>query len=155
MKKEEKYNLQIVRNLSDLMNEKQIFSLSYETPELKIKLKSNVNLEVQNKNKFSNFPIKKEANTNINQIKEEPKINSEHPGAIKSPMVGTAYVSPEPGKKPFIQLGDQVEIGQPLVIIEAMKVMNTINSEKKGKVIFIGFEDAQPIEFEQLLVVIE
>ena len=48
-----------------------------------------------------------------------------------------------------------MEIGQPLVIIEAMKVMNTINSEKKGKVIFIGFEDAQPIEFEQLLVVIE
>ncbi len=70
-------------------------------------------------------------------------------------MVGTAYASPEPGKSPFIRIGDQVNKGQPLVIIEAMKVMNTINAEKNGKVVFIGFEDGQPVEFDQLLVIIE
>ena len=70
-------------------------------------------------------------------------------------MVGTAYSSPEPGKEPFIKLGDQIKSGQPLLIIEAMKVMNTINAEKNGKVTYIGFEDGQPIEFEQLLVIIE
>ena len=70
-------------------------------------------------------------------------------------MVGTAYSSPEPGKSPFIKIGDKVIKGQPLVIIEAMKVMNTINSEKNGKVVFIGFEDGHPVEFDQLLVIIE
>ena len=70
-------------------------------------------------------------------------------------MVGTAYASPEPGKPPFIRLGDTVKVDQPLLIIEAMKVMNTINATKNGKIVFIGFEDAEPIEFEQLLVIIE
>ena len=74
---------------------------------------------------------------------------------LKAPMVGTAYVSPEPGKAPFIRLGDTVSNNQPLLIIEAMKVMNTINAPKGGKVVFIGFEDGQPVEFEQLLVIIE
>ena len=78
-----------------------------------------------------------------------------HPGALKAPMVGTAYVSPEPGKAPFIRLGDTVSNNQPLLIIEAMKVMNTINAHKEGKIVFIGFEDGQPVEFEQLLVIIE
>ena len=78
-----------------------------------------------------------------------------HPGALKAPMVGTAYVSPEPGKAPYIRLGDTVSNNQPLLIIEAMKVMNTINAPKGGKIVFIGFEDGQPVEFEQLLVIIE
>ena len=81
--------------------------------------------------------------------------DSNHPGALKAPMVGTAYVSAEPGKAPFIRLGDTVSNNQPLLIIEAMKVMNTINAPKEGKVVFIGFEDGQPVEFEQLLVIIE
>ena len=84
-----------------------------------------------------------------------PTADVNHPGALKAPMVGTAYISPEPGKAPFVRLGDTVSNNQPLLIIEAMKVMNTINAPKSGKVVFIGFEDGQPVEFEQLLVIIE
>ena len=83
------------------------------------------------------------------------KFTNKHPGAVNSPMVGTAYSSPEPGKNPFVKLNTQVSKGDSLLIIEAMKVMNTIVAPKSGKVVFIGFEDSQPVEFDQLLVIIE
>jgi acetyl-CoA carboxylase biotin carboxyl carrier protein len=70
-------------------------------------------------------------------------------------MVGTAYSSSEPGKDPFIKINSSVEKGDTLLIIEAMKVMNSITAHKSGKVTFIGFEDSQPIEFNQLLIIIE
>ena len=75
--------------------------------------------------------------------------------AVKSPMVGTAYLSPEPGAKPFIAVGQSIKQGDTLMIIEAMKVMNPISSPKGGKVTQILVGDAQPVEFDQPLVVIE
>ena len=75
--------------------------------------------------------------------------------AVKSPMVGTTYLSPEPGAAPFISVGASVKIGDPLLIIEAMKVMNPITAERAGKVSAILVEDGQPVEFDQPLVVIE
>ena len=75
--------------------------------------------------------------------------------AVKSPMVGTAYLSPEPGAKPFIAVGQSVKQGETLLIIEAMKVMNPIGAPKAGKVSQILIDDAQPVEFDQPLVVIE
>ena len=75
--------------------------------------------------------------------------------AIKSPMVGTAYLSPEPGAKPFIAVGQSVKQGDTLLIVEAMKVMNPIPSPKGGKVTQILVTDSQPVEFDQPLVVIE
>jgi acetyl-CoA carboxylase biotin carboxyl carrier protein len=75
--------------------------------------------------------------------------------AVKSPMVGTAYLSPEPGAKPFIAPGQAVKAGDTLLIIEAMKVMNPITAPKGGKITQILIGDAQPVEFDQPLVVIE
>ena len=75
--------------------------------------------------------------------------------AIKSPMVGTAFLSPEPGAKPFIAVGGPIKQGDTLMIIEAMKVMNPILAPKTGKIAQILIGDGQPVEFDQPLVVIE
>lgn len=80
---------------------------------------------------------------------------SKHPGAVTSPMVGTAYWAPEPGAKPFIEVGAKVSVGQTLLIIEAMKTMNQIPSSRAGTVTQILVEDGQPVEFGEPLVIIE
>jgi acetyl-CoA carboxylase biotin carboxyl carrier protein len=80
---------------------------------------------------------------------------SKHPGMVPSPMVGTAYVSPEPGAKPFIDVGSRVSVGETLLIIEAMKTMNQIPSPRAGVVKQILFEDGQPVEFGEPLMIIE
>ncbi|MCK1714179.1 acetyl-CoA carboxylase biotin carboxyl carrier protein [Bradyrhizobium hipponense] len=80
---------------------------------------------------------------------------SKHPGAVTSPMVGTAYWAPEPGAKPFIEVGSKVAVGQTLLIIEAMKTMNQIPSSRAGTVTQILVEDGQPVEFGEPLVIIE
>ncbi|HUW74057.1 MAG TPA: acetyl-CoA carboxylase biotin carboxyl carrier protein [Methyloceanibacter sp.] len=80
---------------------------------------------------------------------------SVHPGTVSSPMVGTAYRSPEPGAPPFVEIGTRVAAGQTLLIIEAMKTMNQIPSPKSGTVIAILIEDGQPVEYGEPLVVIE
>ncbi|MGD9784300.1 MAG: acetyl-CoA carboxylase biotin carboxyl carrier protein [Hyphomicrobiaceae bacterium] len=80
---------------------------------------------------------------------------AKHPGAVKSPMVGTAYRAPEPGAPPFIEIGKRVNTGDPLLIIEAMKTMNQIPAPKAGTVTAIMFENGQPVEFGEPLVIIE
>ena len=153
MKENPNNEIELIRKLSQLMTKEKITKLEYEKSDLKLSIDKNAQSEnvlftqtpkiVENDNKENE----------TSEIKSDLDIN--HPGALKAPMVGTAYASPEPGKAPFIRLGDAVSNNQPLLIIEAMKVMNTINAPKGGKVVFIGFEDGQPVEFEQLLVIIE
>jgi len=79
----------------------------------------------------------------------------EHPGAVKAPMVGTAFLAPQPGAPPFVRLGDVVPEGQPLLIIEAMKVMNQIRAHRPGRVTQILVADAQPVEYGAVLMLIE
>ena len=81
--------------------------------------------------------------------------NGNHPGAVKSPMVGTVYLSPEPGKPVFVNVGDKVTAGQTLLIIEAMKTFNPIKTAKAGTVTQILIEDKQPVEFGQPLMIVE
>lgn len=80
---------------------------------------------------------------------------SQHPGAVHSPMVGVAYVAPEPGAAPFVRIGDEVKAGQTLLIIEAMKVLNPIKAPKGGRVVEILIHDQEPVEYDEVLVVIE
>jgi acetyl-CoA carboxylase biotin carboxyl carrier protein len=80
---------------------------------------------------------------------------TKHPGVITSPLVGTAYLAPEPGARPFVEVGSRVGAGDTIVIIEAMKTMNQIPAPRAGTVIQILIEDGQPVEFGEPLMIIE
>jgi len=78
-----------------------------------------------------------------------------HPGVVTSPMVGTAYVGPEPGSRPFVEVGSRVQTGDTLLIVEAMKTMNQIPSPRSGTVVQVLIADGQPVEFGEPLMIIE
>jgi len=80
---------------------------------------------------------------------------TKHPGIVPSPMVGTAYMASEPGARPFVDVGAKVAAGDTLLIIEAMKTMNQIPAPRAGTVTQILFEDGQPVEFGEPLMIIE
>jgi acetyl-CoA carboxylase biotin carboxyl carrier protein len=80
---------------------------------------------------------------------------AQHPGLVASPMVGTVYCRPEPGARPFVEVGSQVKAGETLLIIEAMKTMNQIPAPRSGTVIQILIEDSQPVEYGEPLMIIE
>ena len=84
-----------------------------------------------------------------------PSEPSKHPGLVVSPMVGTAYAAAEPGARPYVEVGTKVKTGDTLLIIEAMKTMNQIPAPRSGTVVQVLFEDGQPVEFGEPLVIIE
>ena len=147
-------NIDLVQTFVDMMNKDNLSELEYEHLDVKIKISNKTTNN--NENNFRTI------NKNIEEVKidndtknnlETP--NNNHPGALNSPMVGTAYAAAEPGKDPFVKLNSSVKKGDTVLIIEAMKVMNSITAHKSGKIMFIGFEDNQPVEFNQILLIIE
>ena len=147
-----KDNVNLVQTFVDILNKDNLYELEYEADGIKFKIVSKNFL--QDKPQVQKVE-KQEIDALPKKETESSKFTSEHPGAVNSPMVGTAYSAPEPGKEPFIKLNNSVSKGDTLLIIEAMKVMNTITAHKSGKVVFIGFEDSQPVEFNEPLVIIE
>tara|TARA_B100000959_G_C14494127_1_gene424466 strand:- start:166 stop:522 length:357 start_codon:yes stop_codon:yes gene_type:complete len=96
----------------------------------------------------------KGSNEDINTI--EPIIEKiEEPNAIKSPIIGTAYLAPEPGGKNFVEVGKKIKKGDTIMIVEAMKTMNHVPSTLEGVVKKISVEDGQPVEYGQVLIVLE
>lgn len=151
-------NITILESIVKILKNNNLSEIEYETENLKIEVVAmpqmqQTNTVVSNNNNSNNIPSTIQSN-NSNSNNEIQDL-SKHPGAVTSPMVGTCYLAPEPGAKKFIEIGDTVKKGQPLLIIEAMKVMNYIRAKNKGKVINILVKDAQPVEYGQLLLVIE
>ena len=147
-------NVDLVQTFVDIMNKDNLSELEYEHLDVKIKISN----KIINNNE-GNF---RTVINNVDEIKiDDNKKNdleipsNDHPGALNSPMVGTAYAAAEPGKDPFIKLNSSVNKGDTVLIIEAMKVMNSITAHKSGKITFIGFEDNQPVEYNQILLIIE
>ena len=157
--KTKKFSLPELKELEtycDLMNEKKIAELEIETDEIKLRF-----VTQNSKNPLQNQPIEIYSTDNHIPIENNKsisdKINNEYANGevIKSPMVGTSYLSPEPKANSFVKRGDKVKKGQTLLIIEAMKVMNNINAPKDGIIEDILVEDTQPVEYDQPLVIIK
>ena len=144
MKKQDKKIIDDIEFLSQLMEKNNLKELEISDGKLSYKLKKN-----QNESKRSTN-IKK-ATDSSNKVPVDQKSEP----SLKSPLVGTAYLSPEPGSKQFIEIGQNVKIGQVLLIIEAMKTMNEIVADRNGTVKKIYVKNETPVEFGEPLVLIE
>ena len=144
MKKQDKKIIDDIEFLSQLMEKNNLNELEISDGKLSYKLKKNQNESKKNTN------IKKVTDSS-NKVTVDQKSET----SLKSPLVGTAYLSPEPGSKQFIEIGQSVKIGQVLLIIEAMKTMNEIVADRNGTVKKIYVKNETPVEFGEPLVLIE
>lgn len=145
----------LVRELAELLGETGLSEIEVEDGDRKIRVARTISAAPVASVAVAPAPAPAPAaNPALAAASAEPAALSTA-NAVKSPMVGTTYLAPEPGAAPFISVGASVKIGDPLLIIEAMKVMNPITAERAGKVTAILVEDGQPVEFDQPLVVIE
>ena len=147
-------NVTLVQKFVDIMNNNNLSELEYESDDIKLKISNKVVNTNSNTSAVINQNPEEKLIQNTPDDKSE-KFSHDHQGAINSPMVGTAYSSSEAGKEPFVKINSSVIKGDTLLIIEAMKVMNIITAHKSGKIIFIGFVDSQPVEYDQTLLIIE
>ena len=148
-------NLKEIREIINLMNENDLMEIEVERDGTKIKLKkSSGEILEPVRSSMTSYHLEPQMNQLPSSDKTNPAVNSNHK-EIKSPMVGTFYRSPSPEAPAFVEVGQIVEVGQAVCIIEAMKLMNEIKSEIRGKVVEIGMENAQAVEFGQTLFVVE
>ena len=140
-----------LKELADILDQTGLAELEYETEAVAIRL-SRVTAAAP----VAAASVAATAPAAIAEpVAELPANPADHPGAVKSPMVGTVYTAPEPNAPAFITEGTTVTTGQTLFIVEAMKVMNPITAPKAGTVVKIFVQNAQPIEFGEALVIVE
>ena len=139
-----KINKKLINELVSCLEENKLSELEYSEKDIKIKVaKTSIN---------DNSKIQVVHNNNNNEIKEGKIVSGTE---IKSPIIGTAYLAPEPGGKKFVEIGKKIKKGDTVMIVEAMKTMNHVPSSKDGVVKEIVVEDGQPVEFGQTLIILE
>jgi len=148
-------NLKELKELIALMNENQLAELELEREGMKVRLR-----KVGSPGEAGAVVVERVVQGPASGAASGPTQISETPSKpagmeIKSPMVGTFYRAPAPEAPPFVEVGGEIEPGQVLCIIEAMKLMNEIKSEVKGRILQILVENAQPVEFAQPLFLVE
>ncbi|MDH2347996.1 MULTISPECIES: acetyl-CoA carboxylase biotin carboxyl carrier protein [unclassified Bradyrhizobium] len=144
----------LVRELALLLDETSLTEIEIERSGLRLRVARNISVAATMPMQMAAAPAALQAAAASAAAPAAADL-SKHPGALTSPMVGTAYWAPEPGAKPFIEVGSKVSVGQTLLIIEAMKTMNQIPSTRAGTVTQILVEDGQPVEYGEPLVIIE
>jgi len=145
----------LIRELALLLDETSLTEIEIERAGLRVRVARNVSVAASMPAAFMPAAAAAPAAVGAAASAGAMADPAKHPGAVPSPMVGTAYWSPEPGAKPFVEVGTKVSAGQTLLIIEAMKTMNQIPSPRAGTVTQILVEDGQPVEFGEPLVIIE
>jgi acetyl-CoA carboxylase biotin carboxyl carrier protein len=139
-----------IRELAALLDETGLTEIEIEDDDQRIRVARNVGRAMP-----AHIAPAGAAPAPVAMSTSKPADPAKHPGVVTSPMVGTAYMAAEPGGKPFIDIGSKVKVGETLLIIEAMKTMNQIPAPRAGTVIQILYEDGQPVEFGEPLVIIE
>ena len=135
-----------IKELVDILDEMELTTLSYKKGDISISVSKGMTSTTVNTNNIQNEPL---------PVTETKTDYRNDPRVLKSPMVGTVYLQPEPGAKKFVNEGDPVSSGQTMLIIEAMKTMNPIESNLQGKIIKIFVQNEEAVEFNQPLMLIE
>jgi len=148
---------QLIRELAKLLNDTGLSEIEIEKSGLKVRVARTVTVaaSVPAASQFVPAPAAGAASGPGAPAAASPSDPAKHPGAVKSPMVGTAYRSPDPKAPPFVEVGARVSQGDTLLIIEAMKTMNQIPAPRAGTVTAVLVENGQPVEFGEPLVIIE
>jgi acetyl-CoA carboxylase biotin carboxyl carrier protein len=140
----------LIRSLATLLDDTNLTEIEYEAGGLRIRVARNAQQAIS----FAPSAAAPAASSAAAPAVALPQDPANHPGAVKSPMVGVAYLSPEPDAPRFVNVGDTVVEGQTLLLIEAMKTFNTIRATKSGKIEAILIETGQPVEFGEPLMII-
>ena len=150
-------NLKEIRELITLMNDNDLTELEVERKGTKIKLKKGAGdyIEPVITRRPAVYSAESNAVSKTAEANSSAAVTGTNRKEIVSPMVGTFYRSPSPEAPPFVEAGQTVEVGQVVCIVEAMKLMNEIKSEVRGKVVEVPIENAQPVEYGQTLFVVE
>ena len=149
-------NLKEIKDIINLMNENDLTEIEIEREGAKIKIKKSSTQQSINSLTLPEYRIETApVNPASEQIANSASKAAKTTKDIVSPMVGTFYRAPSPEAAPFVEVGQNVEVGQVVCIIEAMKLMNEIKSEVKGKIVEVAVENAEPVEFGQTLFVVE
>lgn len=152
----------LIRSIAELLNEQNLAEIEIEREDIRVRVTRSYAAPVQHVALPAAAPLPAPAAPapaapvgSANNLSLPVDDLATRPGTLTSPMVGTAYLSPEPGKPPFVTVGSRVSEGQTVLIIEAMKTMNQIPAHRSGTISRIVVEDTQPVEYGQPLVVIE
>jgi acetyl-CoA carboxylase biotin carboxyl carrier protein len=153
-------NLKEIKEILTLMNENNLNEIEIERDGLKLKLKKSAGEQIVVRPAETHYAVESIPAPKAAAGAGAPQAASAEPsksgkGEIKSPMVGTFYRSPSPEAEPFIEVGQTVEVGQVVCIVEAMKLMNEIKSEIRGKVVEVSVQNSEPVEFGQTLFVVD
>ena len=143
-----------IKELAELLSETGLTEIEVETGDMRIKVARQGTAVSAVVPQVAAAPAAAEAAPEPKEAAPAPA-PADHPGSVKSPMVGTAYLAPEPGSANFVKVGDTVSEGQTILIVEAMKTMNPIGAPKSGKVTQILVSNEQPVEFDEVLMIIE
>lgn len=155
MTKQGPFDPDLVRELAELLKETDLSEIEVAKGDLRIRVARAVTAMVSIAPQAAPAPVMAAALAAPVELPISGKAAANHPGAVPSPMVGTAYRRPAPGDKPFIEVGARVEAGDKILLIEAMKTFNDIVAPRSGMVTAILVDDGQPVEFGETLVVIE
>lgn len=142
----------LVRELAAILNDTGLSEIEVEHGELRLRLARTLTAAPMQTHVVQANAAPVPAQSAPTPAAADP---GKHPGMVPSPMVGTAYLSPEPGKPAFIKVGDTVTEGQTILVVEAMKTFNPIPAPRAGKVLAILVTDSQPVEFGEPLAIIE
>jgi len=141
----------VIRELAKLLDETGLTEIEFERDGVSIRVARHGSAPAT-RTRVAEPPLGAPAATAPAAVLADP---TQHPGLVASPMVGTAYLGPAPGARPFIEVGSMVKAGETLIIIEAMKTMNQIPAPRSGTIIQILVEDGQPVEYGEPLLIIE